>query len=335
MKRLLIALLCSLAISLCAACGGGDPTPLLPSPAQVVSVTSTVNPAEMPTAEPFWTATSASTPATAAAATSILDPAVAARVSGVTIAWDEYERRVQEALAYLLQQPGFDVKSPAGQRALEELRKQVLDWLIDQILIKRAAEARGITVAPSQLEAQMLRIRGKDEARFKAWLKANGLDEQSLRDQMLMDLLTAAVRDDVTASLSRVVPQVHARHILLSDEAAAQRALEQLRGGANFISLARSISEDETTRPSGGDLGFLPRGVMPPAFEEAAFSTEPGQITEVVRSDFGVHIIQVLELDPKRPVPDELWPVVQQRAFDDWLAGQRSVAEIQINAQLS
>ena len=79
-------------------------------------------------------------------------------------------------------------------------------------------------------------------------------------------------------------------------------------------------------------LGFLPRGVMPPTFDEVAFAMQPGEISDVIRSEFGFHVIQVVEIDPSRRVPDELWPVVQERAFVTWLEEQRAQADIQIAA---
>ncbi|NLG51472.1 MAG: hypothetical protein GX552_15315 [Chloroflexi bacterium] len=325
-------------------------TPSLPPDSPTEAVDPGVDPAEMPTAEPLWTATptqqaenapaateqAANTPAANAEATpaaagepaQALDPAVVAVVNGIELRREEYERQVTQAQTYFLQQPGFDVTSEAGQEALARLEQQVLDWMIDQVLIEQAAQQNDITISDELVDSQLKRIKGDDEARFADWLSANGLTEETFREQLRMDLVTTAVRDLITASLPRRIEQVHARHILLSDEAAAQAAVDRLQKGENFIAVAREISEDETTRADGGDLGFLPRGVMPPAFDEAAFALQPGGISGAVRSDFGFHIIQVVEIDPARPVTDEMWPVVQQRAFDDWLAEQRAEATI-------
>jgi|GEM_PF-299849 len=336
-------------------------TPSLPpdAPAAADTAEPAPDPADMPTAEPLWTATptqqastteqttaaeqAASTPVanaegatrpagTAGEPAQTLDAAVVAMVNGLEIRREDYERQVTQAQTYFLQQPGFDVKSEAGQEALARLEQQVLNWMIDQVLIQQAAQEKGVTISDELVDSQLKRMKGDDEARFADWLSANGLTEETFREQLRMDLVTTAVRDLITASLSRRLEQVHARHILLSDEATAQAAVARLQKGDNFIKLAREISEDETTRASGGELGFLPRGVMPPAFDEAAFSLQPGGISGVVRSDFGFHIIQVVEIDPDRPVADEMWPVVQQRAFDDWLAEQRNGATILTHA---
>jgi foldase protein PrsA len=327
-----------------------EPTSPLPTLAPdatqptVLEPTATELPPEaMPTAAPLWTPTNTPEPsatplpdATPAPTSAVqeLDASLVAMVNGVPVSRADFDAQLAQAETYFVQQPGFDPKSEVGQQSLLQLREQVLGWMIDQVLIQQAAAAAGITVPAAKIDAQVLRIKGDDEARFEAWLAANGLTEETMREQVRLDLLTSAMRDRVTATLTRRTQQVHARHILLSTEEGANAALARLQAGANFIALAREVSEDETTRDSGGDLGFMPRGVMPPAFDEAAFALKPGEISGIVRSDFGFHLIQVVEIDPNRAVPDDLWPVVQQRAFDDWLNQQRANANIQRSADV-
>jgi peptidyl-prolyl cis-trans isomerase D len=115
--------------------------------------------------------------------------------------------------------------------------------------------------------------------------------------------------------------EVHARHILLNttgkDEAAVRKQAEgilaQVKGGADFAALAQKVSEDEGSKVNGGDLGFFGRGRMVPEFENAAFSMEPGQISDLVKSQFGFHIIKVEE---KRAAStqtlDQVRPQIQQ-----------------------
>ena len=97
--------------------------------------------------------------------------------------------------------------------------------------------------------------------------------------------------------------EVRASHILLRTEgrseeevrARAEKVLAEARGGADFAGLARTYSDDESNRDQGGDLGYFARGRMVPEFEEAAFNLEPGQISELVRSTFGFHVIKVTD----------------------------------------
>lgn len=85
------------------------------------------------------------------------------------------------------------------------------------------------------------------------------------------------------------------RHILIKDdEAKAETLLAKLKAGADFATVAKENSEDVGSAKQGGDLGWMEKGVMDPAFEEAAFALKAkGDISEVVKSDFGYHIIQL------------------------------------------
>ena len=142
-----------------------------------------------------------------------------------------------------------------------------------------------------------------------------------------------------------LVTQTHARHILIkpsqvvTDEQAEQRLLllrERLRHGEDFAELARQHSED-TSAPLGGDLGWLTPGETVPAFEQAMDRLEPGQISEPVQSQFGWHVIQVLERRTK-DMEDEFKrmqarQILFQRrvepALEDWLSQLRGQAYIE------
>lgn len=148
-----------------------------------------------------------------------------------------------------------------------------------------------------------------------------------------------------TASGQMLVTQTHARHILikpsqvLTNEEARQRlqqVRERLRHGEDFAELAKHFSED-TTAPLGGDLGWLTPGETVPAFERAMDSLQPGEISEPVESQFGWHLIQVLERrtrdmenEFKRMQARQI--LFQRRvepAMEDWLSQLRGEAYIE------
>jgi peptidyl-prolyl cis-trans isomerase D len=81
------------------------------------------------------------------------------------------------------------------------------------------------------------------------------------------------------------------------------------------------------TKAAGGDLGWFPRGVLvSKEVEDAAFALQPGQVSGVVQSAFGFHIVQVLERDPSRPVDQDTLLTMQKAAVEQWLAGLRAAA---------
>lgn len=249
-------------------------------------------------------------------------------VNETEIARDEFEMQVALAQQYFLRQPGLDASTEAGAQSLGRFREAFLDVLIDQVLIEQAAESLGISVSDEQIEHEIAQMRSDDAEQFDEWLETTGLTPEGFREQLRDEMLTRAVRDTVTADAPREQMQIHVQHILLADQNAAETALARLENGESFAAVARDLSQDIATHNIGGDLGFLPLGIMPPAFEDAALALGSGEMSGIVESETGLHIILVVEHDPSRPVPDQYWPAVQQRVFEDWLASQRQQASI-------
>jgi peptidyl-prolyl cis-trans isomerase D len=127
--------------------------------------------------------------------------------------------------------------------------------------------------------------------------------------------------------------QVKASHILLKtegkDDATVKKQAEDLlakvKGGADFAQLATKFSEDDGSKVKGGDLGFFPQGQMVPEFDKVAFSLPPGQISDLVKSQFGYHIIKVIE---KKPATKRTLEEVRAQ-IEDQLKSQRAQEEAQ------
>lgn len=151
--------------------------------------------------------------------------------------------------------------------------------------------------------------------------------------KLYLDLISAGLlRDKLTEQLGDQMPssgeQVRARHILISvspDAAEEEKQLalaeaisitQRLRAGADFAELALQYSDDPGSGQQGGDLGFFGRGQMVTEFETAAFSLSIGEISDPVLSQFGYHIIEVLEQQPGNP------------SFTAWLQEQKAQAQI-------
>jgi len=109
---------------------------------------------------------------------------------------------------------------------------------------------------------------------------------------------------EARAAQYRVAEQRRASHILVKTEAEAKKlAAEARRSPGSFAELARKHSEDSGSAAAGGDLGFFSRGMMVPAFEEAAFRMQEGEISDPVKSDFGWHVIRLTGVRPAQARP--------------------------------
>jgi peptidyl-prolyl cis-trans isomerase C len=100
--------------------------------------------------------------------------------------------------------------------------------------------------------------------------------------------------------------EVHARHILVADEATAKKITAELKKGADFAALSKQYSSDPGAKQQGGDLGFFKLDEMVPEFASAAFALKDGEISPVpVHTQFGWHVIQVIERRRATPAPFE------------------------------
>jgi peptidyl-prolyl cis-trans isomerase D len=126
-------------------------------------------------------------------------------------------------------------------------------------------------------------------------LDTNRIPEEFARDEQAIEAFLAEREADTRklyeerSDLYDVPEQTRARHILLRVEPDATD------GGEEFAVVAQETSEDPGSKANGGDLGFFRRGQMVPAFDEAAFSLEPGTLSDPVRSEYGFHVIRVEE----------------------------------------
>ena len=250
-------------------------------------------------------------------------PAVVARVNGVDIGAVELEKAIRNLEANVGQQ------IPAERRS--EIYRGILDQLVDQRLLEQEAASRNIKATDAEVNAgidQMKKQAPNPEAFAKA-LASRKMTENDLRaearQRLTVDkLLTteiepkAAVTEADIADFYKKNPQffmqpeaLRASHILIKAEnaegkpaakAKADDLLRQIKGGADFAALAKQHSNDGSAA-GGGDLGFFPRGQMVKPFEDAAFALKPGEVSPVVESEFGYHIIKAAEHRDARTVP--------------------------------
>ncbi|AWV89303.1 peptidylprolyl isomerase [Bradymonas sediminis] len=239
-------------------------------------------------------------------------------VNGAEVTADDFNEAIKLTTSMM---PGQAVTPQIAQM----LKSNTLDRLIDMKLIDAALEKAKVEVSTEEIDAEMAKFKERlpNKEEYEKFLEQRGLTEAKMRenigkDRQLRELLKKEYGGEATEKEAKEMydknkdryshgAQVHARHILLNvkkdaDEAtvadAKKRAdaiaAEAKKPGADFEALAKEKSEGPTAS-RGGDLGYFEKSRMVPEFAEAAFAMKAGEISDPVRSDFGFHIIQVVD----------------------------------------
>ncbi|MDK2836757.1 MAG: foldase protein PrsA [Thermosediminibacterales bacterium] len=239
---------------------------------------------------------------------------VVAVVNDEKILKSEYDKNLQDIEEMLKKHYGEDVlESEEGKTTMENIKKQLLEDMINNVIIEQEAKKRGIEITEDELEKRLdeLKTQFGGEQNFEEFLKEQGLSLDDVKKNVTQEMLYSRLLDEVTRDVEvtekevkeyydlhinefkESPDEVRARHILVSSEEKAREILKQIKDGADFAELAKKNSEDPESAEKGGDLGYFRRGQMVAPFEKAAFELEPGQVSDIVKTDFGYHIIKV------------------------------------------
>jgi len=282
-----------------------------------------------------------------------LGEGTAAVVNGRTVTQDELNTRLK-IFELFFKQPMTDTSS----------KQQVLDQMVRDRLIRDEAAEAGVTVTDDQVEAEMGRFlgaldnqyAGRDEvnkrlgelgltndqlaAFLKDFLVGQGMVEKKKADVQVTDDELRAFYEEKKETLYTYTEEVtRAAHVLVPLDQAdkAEEIAAKAKAGGNFAELAKLYSVDQGTAKLGGDLGYFTREDMVQEFADAAFGTEPGHTSDPVQSEFGWHIILVLDRQPagllsfekaKDDVSNRVLADKQEKAYEQWLVQLEQNAKI-------
>lgn len=150
-----------------------------------------------------------------------------------------------------------------------------------------------------------------------------GWSEDEYRQFVRDDLLRRKLQDVFATTVPTTTEQIHARHILVDSKEQADSILDRLKKGESFEALAKELSKDASNKDKGGDLGWFPRGQMVKSFEDAAWALKPNEISGVLQTEFGYHIIQLLEGPTQRELDANMLRQRQSAALTNWLSDQK------------
>lgn len=246
-------------------------------------------------------------------------------VNGVNISNTEFERELDFYMSRASQQ---------GQQIpeimLPKLKNDILNSLIERELLYQESQKMKITVDSNAVEGQMASIkqRFQSPAEFEAAIKQLNLSEADIQSQISRDMAIRELIDkqvaqkvvvtdeetkayyDANTGQFKQPEQIKARHILIKIDANAsetqkadarqeiKKIQQKLQNGDDFAGLAKEYSQGPSS-VKGGDLGFFRRGQMVKPFEDAAFALKPNEISDIVETKFGYHLIKVEEKKPE------------------------------------
>jgi peptidyl-prolyl cis-trans isomerase C len=287
-------------------------------------------------------------------------PEVLARVNGQPVTKVDFDRLIKNMEA------GRGA-IPAERR--DEVLRGALDQLITYSVLKQEAASRKFAVSDADVDAQVASMQKQfpTQAEFDKALSARNTTVEQLKadariDMAINKMMEAEVAGAVAATDAdaqdfyaknpdkfQQPESVRASHILLmtkdKDEAAKQAAktkidelLKRAKAGEDFAALAKANSDDGSAS-QGGDLGPFPRGRMVPEFDKVAFSLKPGEISDVVTTEFGYHIIKLTEKKEASTIPlDQVKPQVleyltnqkKQQRVDGFIEDAKKRAKIEV-----
>jgi peptidyl-prolyl cis-trans isomerase C len=259
-------------------------------------------------------------------------PAVVAKVNGQDIKKADLLEEAKQLRGQFLQR-GARPEMLDGQT----FYRQVLDGVIARTLLESEARAAGVAVTDEDVQKEITTLRGQFPSPeiFDKAMAAQGLDEAKLKENLKRQLLVKkfveakVLKGDPTEQEVKVFydqnqeqmkqpERVHLRHILVKADAKAPEAdkqkarakaealLARAKGGEDFAKLASENSDDPGSKQRGGDLDWVVRGQTVEPFEKAAFALQkPNELSPVVETQYGYHVIQLLERKPAEVMPFE------------------------------
>ena len=209
--------------------------------------------------------------------------------------------------------PGDEVvvTSNVGDITQDEFYKEIKDiageQLLQQVVVEKILNDK-YEVTDEEVQEQYDTYAQQYGDQMAAVLEANGLTEETFKQNIRFSLLQEKAKaevevsdEEVQAYYDQASKELHARHILVATEEEANEIIKELKNGGDFAKIAKEKSTDTASAAEGGDLGWFTVGSMVEEFNDAAYALELNTISEPVKSDYGYHIIEVLE---KRDVKD-------------------------------
>lgn len=275
---------------------------------------------------------------------------VVARVNDEDISQEEFDLEFEiykETYERQLGEGALTRVEPDGRTLETEIKEMLLDTLIVERLIMQDSIAKDITVSDDEvtqrLDELIISLGGQEQ--FNEFLESNAMTKEYFKNYTKNDILfnkhseefiNSVEIDDKEAEIffnenKEDLIVLQASQILLSTEEDGNRVLEALKSGENFEDLVITESKDSTSAVNGGDLGYIVKGKYKavPEFEKALFELEVGEISDLIKTEVGFHIIR---LDDRRDnfeeLKDEISDLIKNQQYASYVKELEEKAKI-------
>ena len=212
---------------------------------------------------------------------------------------------------------------------------QLLDDFRDNELIREGSPRMGATVTDAEItqalkerldalpkegeQATDEEVNRRFQELYKQRLSQVNLSDAKYRQVVTEYVLKDKLREILSVRVPAVAEQVHVLVIKVADDQGVQDVQKRLNAGEDFGAVAKDASQDEETKSNRGDLGWLPRRALDPAFDDVAFTQSLGTVSQPFWMQQGFWIIKILEREAVRKVEGTAREKLKDRALQDWL----------------
>lgn len=272
-----------------------------------------------------------------------------AKVNGDVISKTEFDKNFDMYKKVYEKQYGEDIMSKDAGNGMtfeEVIKEQVLEKLILEKIILDYAEKNEIAVTEEEVNEQVNNYKEvlESKEKYKEFLTENNMTEEYFKEGIKKEMIIDKYRVNYIEGLKIDEKEakkhfeenkdnyikVRASHILVETEEKAKEVLEKINNGEDFHALAGKESIDTATSVKGGDLGYLVKGMIP-EFDDTIFSLEPGEVSDVIASDYGYHIIKIEErLEKYEDAKDHVLEDLKSAKYNENLKKLREEAKVKI-----
>lgn len=236
-------------------------------------------------------------------------------------------------------------KASGGQANLSTLPFELLDIIEENELLVQGAPRMGVNVTPEEVPEEIKRrvlppsdpkaevdqasLEREFRQLYRQRLNDLKLSDEEYRDIVKAEMLRGKLREVLGVQVPTVAEQVKVKAVIAETEDKAKEALAKLKAGGSLATIVKEYSKDTELIEKDGDLGWLPKGVMSPEFDQIVFALEPGSFSQPFTDLKGLYVIKVEEKVAARKIDEGPLNTLKDKVLKKWLTDERAANKVE------